>query len=156
MPAVCLLPVLKASPMIPFSQHHGHPQLQSPSEGRFLTFSILSFVFFHLFSTFLRPVLLVFILLPSIVEMFSKSFIAPLFLLALTSSVHAHAGVTPALGVQGTLTRNDVQRPSTANPCGKVNIDQTLDSSTAIPANANGSFSATAINFNPYVYCNCY
>jgi hypothetical protein len=81
--------------------------------------------------------------------MFSKSFIAPLFLLALTSSINAHAGVTPALGVKGTLTRNDVQRPSTANPCGKVNIAQTLDSSTAIPANANGSFSAAAINFNP-------
>jgi hypothetical protein len=141
--------------MVPFSQHHGRPQLHSPSEGRFLTFSVLSFVSFHLFSTSFGWSLFSFYF-PSIVEMFSKSFIAPLFLLALTSSVNAHAGVTPALGVKGTLTRNDVQRPSTANPCGKVNIDQTLDSSTAIPANANGSFSAAAINFNPYVYCNCY
>jgi len=80
--------------------------------------------------------------------MFPKSSIAPLFFLALASSVNAHAGVTPALGVKGTLTRNDVQRPSTANPCGNVNIAQTLDSSTAIPASANGTFSIDAINFN--------
>ncbi len=81
--------------------------------------------------------------------MFSKSFIAPLFFLALTSSVNAHAAVAPALGVQGTPVRSDVQRPSTANPCGNVNIAQNLDSSTAVPADANGTFSATALNFNP-------
>jgi len=81
--------------------------------------------------------------------MFSKSFIAPLFLFALTSSVHAHAGVTPALGVKGTLSRNDVQRPSTDKPCGNADIAKTLDSSTAVPANADGTFSAAAINFNP-------
>jgi len=80
--------------------------------------------------------------------MFSKSFIAPLFFLALTSSVNAHAAVTPALGVKGTPKRSDVQRPSNANPCGKINIAQTLDSSTAIPANVNGTFSPTVINFN--------
>ena len=81
--------------------------------------------------------------------MFSKSFIAPLFLLALTSSVNAHAGVTPALGVKGNLSRKDVQRPSKDKPCGNVDIAKTLDTSTAIPANADGIFSASAINFNP-------
>ena len=156
MPAVCLLPVLKSLTDDPFhSTSRPSPALVSFRGQVPHIFHPLVYLFPSLFH-FLRPVPLVFILLPSIVEMFSKSFIAPLFLLALTSSVHAHAGVTPALGVQGTLTRNDVQRPSTANPCGKVNIDQTLDSSTAIPANANGSFPATAINFNPYVYYNCY
>ena len=81
--------------------------------------------------------------------MFSKSLIASLFFLALTSSVNAHAGVTPALGVKGALSRSDVQRPSTADPCGNVNIAQTLDSSTAVPADANGTFSPTIQNFNP-------
>jgi hypothetical protein len=81
--------------------------------------------------------------------MFSKSFIAPLFLLGLASSVHAHAGVTPALGVQGTLTRNDVQRPSQNKPCGNADIAKTLDSSTAVPADAKGTFSANVLNFNP-------
>jgi hypothetical protein len=80
--------------------------------------------------------------------MFSKTFIAPLFLLALTSSVNAHAAVAPALGVKGTPSRSDVQRPSTGKPCGNVDIAQNLDSSTAVPAGANGTFSATAINFN--------
>ena len=86
---------------------------------------------------------------PSIVEMFPKSFIAPLFLFALTSSVNAHAAISPALGVKGTPSRNDVQRPSTNKPCGNVDIGKTLDSSTAVPADASGTFAATAINFNP-------
>ena len=80
--------------------------------------------------------------------MFSKLFIVPLFFLALTSSVNAHAGVTPALGVNGTMKRSDVQRPSKAKPCGKIDITQTLDSSTAIPANVNGTFSPAITNFN--------
>ncbi|KAI0002115.1 hypothetical protein BJV74DRAFT_722801, partial [Russula compacta] len=81
--------------------------------------------------------------------MFSKSFIAPIFLLALTSSVNAHAAVTPALGVQGTPQRSDVQRPSADKPCGNVNIAQNLDSSTAVPASANGTFSPSILDFNP-------
>jgi hypothetical protein len=81
--------------------------------------------------------------------MFSKSLIAPIFLLALTSSVNAHAGVSPALGVKGNLARSDVQRPSQAKPCGNIDIAQNLDTSTAVNANGNGSFAASITDFNP-------
>jgi hypothetical protein len=81
--------------------------------------------------------------------MFSKSLIAPLFLLALTSSVNAHAAVAPALGVKGNPARSDVQRPSQAKPCGNIDIAQNLDTSTAVNANANGSFAASITDFNP-------
>lgn len=80
--------------------------------------------------------------------MLSKSFIASIFLIASISSVDAHAGVNPALGVKGQLTRNDVQRPSANSPCGNVNIPQNLDTSTAIQADASGSFSPTITDFN--------
>jgi hypothetical protein len=81
--------------------------------------------------------------------MFSKSFIAPLLFLVLTSSVNAHAEITPALGFEGAPARSDVQRPSSNSPCGNVNIAQNLDSSTAVPANADGTFSVNITNFNP-------
>jgi hypothetical protein len=81
--------------------------------------------------------------------MFSKSFIAPLFLLALSSSVNAHAAIAPALGVKGNPVRGDVQRPSATAPCGTINIAQNIDTSTAVQANANGSFSPSITNFNP-------
>ena len=84
----------------------------------------------------------------SLVEMFSKSFIAPIILLALTSSVNAHAAVSPALAVNGAPVRNDVQRPSSAEPCGNVNIAQNLDSSTPVQALANGTFSPSIADFN--------
>jgi hypothetical protein len=80
--------------------------------------------------------------------MFPKSFIAPIFVLALTYSANAHAGINPALGVKGELTRKDVQRPSDAKPCGDVNIKQALDSSTPILANADETFSPSVTNFN--------
>jgi len=80
--------------------------------------------------------------------MLSKSFIAYAFLFCFTTSVNAHAIVNEALGVTGNATRNDVQRPSAANPCGNVNIAQSLDTSTPVPANANGSFSPTITDFN--------
>ena len=80
--------------------------------------------------------------------MLSKSFIAIVFLLASISSANAHAGVSPALGVKGQMTRNDVQRPSTGSPCGNVNIAQNLDSSTAVPADENGNFSPNITDFN--------
>jgi len=80
--------------------------------------------------------------------MFSKSFIAPIILLALTSSVNAHAAVSPALAVNGAPVRNDVQRPSSAEPCGNVNIAQNLDSSTPVQALANGTFSPSITDFN--------
>ena len=81
--------------------------------------------------------------------MFSKSFIASVFFLALTSSVNAHAAISPALGVAGNPVRNDVQRPSAASPCGNVNIAKNIDTSTAVAADANGSFSPSITNFNP-------
>ena len=63
--------------------------------------------------------------------------------------MHAHAAVAPALGVSGTPVRNDVKRPSTAQPCGAgVNIASAIDTSTAVTANADGSFDATGIDFN--------
>lgn len=80
-----------------------------------------------------------------------RFFIAFTILLALTTQVHAHAGVSPALSVSGDLTRNDVQRPSSSSPCGNVNIAKSLDSSTTVKAEANGSFAATVTNFNGFV-----
>jgi hypothetical protein len=88
-------------------------------------------------------------------EMFSKSIIAPIFLLALTSSVNAHALIAPALGVKGDGTRNDVQRPSDANRCGNVNIVQNLDTSTPVQAKADGTFLASITDFNACVHRPC-
>ncbi|THH13355.1 hypothetical protein EW146_g6853 [Bondarzewia mesenterica] len=79
--------------------------------------------------------------------MFSKIFLS-LLVLVFASQVHAHAAIAPALGVSGTPVRNDAQRPSTASPCGNVNIASTIDSSTAVPAAADGTFAATITNFN--------
>ncbi|KAG8998492.1 hypothetical protein FRB94_000592 [Tulasnella sp. JGI-2019a] len=85
--------------------------------------------------------------------MFSQSFFATALLLVagLTSQVNAHSALAPALGVSGTPVRGDVQRPSTAKPCGTINIASTLDSSTAVTAAADGTFTVTATNFNAYV-----
>jgi hypothetical protein len=80
--------------------------------------------------------------------MFSKSLVASIFLIASISSANAHAGVSPALGVKGQLTRNDVQRPSANSPCGNVNIPQNIDSSTPIQADATGNFSPNITDFN--------
>lgn len=63
-------------------------------------------------------------------------------------NVHAHAGVTPALGVAGTFARSDVQRPSAAEPCGTVNVAAAVGTSTPVVAAADGTFTATATNFN--------
>ncbi|KAJ7503268.1 hypothetical protein B0H11DRAFT_1630707, partial [Mycena galericulata] len=56
--------------------------------------------------------------------------------------------LSPALGVKGTPARSDVQRPSTAQPCGTINPATTLDTSTAIPAAADGSVTMSVTNFN--------
>lgn len=85
---------------------------------------------------------------------FSKSFVAAAaVLLGLTLQAHAHAGVTPALGVKANFARGNVQRPSAAKPCGNINVAQTLDASTPITANADGTFVATITNFNAYARC---
>ncbi|KAH7311303.1 hypothetical protein B0I35DRAFT_377382 [Stachybotrys elegans] len=69
--------------------------------------------------------------------------------LALSATqVAAHAALNPALGIQGTARRNDAQRPSNNNPCGNVNIAGAIDSSTAVTADASGSFTVSIENFN--------
>jgi len=81
--------------------------------------------------------------------MFSKIWTSAALVLALSLQVHAHAIVSPALGVSGTPIRADVKRPSAAEPCGAgVNIASALDSSTAVAASAAGAIDATAIDFN--------
>ncbi|KAJ3522772.1 hypothetical protein NM688_g8826 [Phlebia brevispora] len=61
---------------------------------------------------------------------------------------YAHAIITPALDVNGTGTRNDVQRPTNTSMCGGVNITAALPSSITIPLQAGGIFSANITNFN--------
>jgi len=81
--------------------------------------------------------------------MFSKIWTSAALVLALALQVTAHAAVAPALGVSGTPVRNNVKRPNGNSPCGAgVNVANTIDTSTAVAANAAGSFKATAINFN--------
>jgi len=80
--------------------------------------------------------------------MFSKILTSSALVLALALQVHAHAAVSPALGVSGTPVRADVQRPSDAEPCGTIDIASALDSSTAVTASADGTVDATALDFN--------
>ncbi|KAJ7680026.1 hypothetical protein B0H17DRAFT_943586 [Mycena rosella] len=78
-----------------------------------------------------------------------KSFLAcASVLLALAAQTSAHAIPNPALGVKGTPARSDVQRPSTAKPCGTIDPATTLDTSTAIPAAADGTVTMSVTNFN--------
>ncbi|KAI0642808.1 Alpha/Beta hydrolase protein [Trametes meyenii] len=80
---------------------------------------------------------------------FSKKVIATAALfLGFALQAQAHAGVTPALGVSGSFVRKNVQRPSAAKPCGKIDIAGNIDTSTPISVGANGSFTATITNFN--------
>jgi len=72
---------------------------------------------------------------------------ASLFL-ALAAQTSAHAMPSIALGVSGAPTRSDVQRPSTAKPCGTIDPATTLDTSTAIPVAADGSVTMNVQNFN--------
>ncbi|KAJ7734822.1 hypothetical protein B0H16DRAFT_1676759 [Mycena metata] len=69
-------------------------------------------------------------------------------LLALAAQTSAHAIPSPALGVKGTPARSDVQRPSTAKPCGSIDPATTIDTSTAIPAAADGTVTMTVTDFN--------
>ncbi|ORY10277.1 hypothetical protein BCR34DRAFT_485959 [Clohesyomyces aquaticus] len=61
--------------------------------------------------------------------------------------VSAHAAINPALGVKATAVRNDVQRPSTAKPCGNADL-AAIDTSTAVTADSSGSFTVDIQNFN--------
>ncbi|KAJ7816508.1 hypothetical protein B0H14DRAFT_2521388 [Mycena olivaceomarginata] len=69
-------------------------------------------------------------------------------LLALAAQTSAHAIPSPALGVKGAPARSDVQRPSTAKPCGNIDPATTLDTSTATPVAADGSVTLAVTNFN--------
>ncbi|KAJ7798204.1 hypothetical protein B0H14DRAFT_42979 [Mycena olivaceomarginata] len=69
-------------------------------------------------------------------------------LLALAAQTSAHAIPSPALGVKGAPARSDVQRPSTAKPCGNIDPATTLDTSTATPVAADGSVTLDVTNFN--------
>lgn len=81
--------------------------------------------------------------------MFSKFFTTTTLVLAIGLQVNAHAGVTPALGVSGNLTRNQVKRPSASSPCGAgVNIATDINSATPVAADATGSFNAEAVSFD--------
>jgi hypothetical protein len=62
---------------------------------------------------------------------------------------YAHTIIAPPLGVNGTATRNDVQRPSQKAMCGKININDTLSSSIPVIARDDGTFVVNATNFNP-------
>ena len=79
---------------------------------------------------------------------FSKTSIATVALcLGLSIQAHAHAAISPALGIKGAPTRSDIQRPTTAKPCGNANL-AAIDTSADVTASANGTFSATITNFN--------
>ncbi|TFK93364.1 hypothetical protein K466DRAFT_594484 [Polyporus arcularius HHB13444] len=80
---------------------------------------------------------------------FNRNLVATVaLLLSVSLQAHAHAAISPVLGVNGTPKRSDVQRPSDAKPCGNANIAQTLDSSKAVQLKADNTFSTTIQNFN--------
>jgi len=80
--------------------------------------------------------------------MFCKLFVIAAVVLTLSAQAHAHAAIAPALAVTGTPKRADVQRPSTATPCGNTNIAANIDKSTPVIAAADGTFAVTVTNFN--------
>ncbi|TCD63495.1 hypothetical protein EIP91_005354 [Steccherinum ochraceum] len=80
--------------------------------------------------------------------MLFKLFSTSALVFGLALQAQAHTIISPALGVTGTPARSDVQRPSTASPCGNENIAQEIGGSTAVTAAADGTFTVTAQNFN--------
>jgi len=79
--------------------------------------------------------------------MFFRTFIVSAVILVMGLQASGHAIVTPALGVKGNGTRNDVQRPSTAKPCGKASLTA-IDTSTPAIAAADGTAQMTITDFN--------
>ncbi|KAI0369161.1 hypothetical protein BV20DRAFT_968350 [Pilatotrama ljubarskyi] len=80
--------------------------------------------------------------------MLSKSLVAvALLFLSVSLQAHAQAAVFPALGVEGTPTSSDVQRPSKHSECGNVIVLHNLDLSQPVKADKSGKFSAKVINF---------
>jgi hypothetical protein len=81
--------------------------------------------------------------------MLFKSLTSTVVVLALSAAqVVAHSAISPALGVKATAVRNDVQRPATGQECGKISIASTIDTSTAVTADASGAFQVDVQNFN--------
>jgi hypothetical protein len=80
--------------------------------------------------------------------MFSKVFTLVALILALSLQAHSHTLIAPVFGVAGTPQRSDVQRPSSATPCGKTNIAANIDTSTPVIVGADGTFTVTATSFN--------
>ncbi|KAK1961990.1 hypothetical protein LY78DRAFT_616751 [Colletotrichum sublineola] len=82
--------------------------------------------------------------------MMLKSFFVYGAVLALSATqVAAHAAINPVLGLSGTAVRSDVKRPSDNAPCGNgVNIASAIGKSTAVKADASGSFTVDVQNFN--------
>jgi len=82
--------------------------------------------------------------------MFSKIWASCVLVSVLCLEVTAHAIVSPALGVQGTPVKADVQQPNNASPCGPniKDIASAIDSATVVSADAHGSFHFTATSFN--------
>ncbi|KAJ7621036.1 hypothetical protein FB45DRAFT_692671, partial [Roridomyces roridus] len=62
------------------------------------------------------------------------------------ATVQINTSRSPALGVKGTPVRSDVQRPSTAQPCGSINPANTIDTSTAIAVAADGTVTMQVLN----------
>lgn len=79
--------------------------------------------------------------------MFSNSSSVALIILAWVSSVNAQAVIAPALGVKGTPSVDDVQKPSSCSPCGNIDIAKNLDTSTVAKASAQGEFPVDVTNF---------
>jgi len=78
--------------------------------------------------------------------MFSKAFLISVVVLFMSLQVNAHAAIAPALGVAKPV-RSDVQRPSTAKPCGNANLAD-IGSSTPVKVDAQGVMTMTIQNFN--------
>lgn len=80
--------------------------------------------------------------------MFSKVFVVSVIMLFFSLQVHAHAVISPALGISGQPVRNDAQRPNKGKPCGNANLSK-IDSSTPVKVGGNGEMTMRIQNFNP-------
>ncbi|EEB90047.1 hypothetical protein MPER_11798, partial [Moniliophthora perniciosa FA553] len=69
--------------------------------------------------------------------------------LVLISQVHAHAVVSPALGVDDEPVRRDAQRPSRGDSrCGRVDVASNIDTSGAVTPGPDGTMTLKVQNFN--------
>jgi hypothetical protein len=82
--------------------------------------------------------------------MLSKSFAAPIFLLALTSFVNAGGVVVgPSLdGPSSNPQPSDVKQPTQTEPCGSgVDIAKTIGTANCVAPDANGDYTFFMSNF---------